>query len=203
MLSFQIYDTRIRLSIWFFTVLYLFLIMDTHRLYPILFGSIFLHETGHLLMMKFFKKKISQISFMPFGIHIRCDDTVQQSYGREFLITLAGPISNLACAIGCWIFTEYYSTNISLLFLIIIVNLILGIFHLLPIGVLDGGRLLTQILQMRGVEQTEKICATISFIFLLPLLLLSVWLFLTQGCNPTLLITGIYLTVTAVYQLKS
>ncbi|MBC8569539.1 M50 family metallopeptidase [Zongyangia hominis] len=200
MLTFRICNTQIRLSIWFFAVLYLFLIMDTQRLYPLFFGSIFLHEGGHLLMMKLCGKKVDAISFMPFGIQVRCEDTVEQSYGREIAITLAGPFLNLLCAGVCFLLAG--DATAGTLALLAAVNLTLGVFNLLPIGVLDGGRLLHEILQMRGVERQESIAAAVSFLFLAPLLFLALWLFLTQGHNPTLLITGIYLTATAIFKLR-
>ena len=198
MLTFRIRNTRLHLSIWFFAILYLFLIMDRQQFYPLFFGSIFLHEAAHLIIMIWWKKKILSISLLPFGIRVSTEETVIQSYGQEISITLAGPLANFICAAGClWCLSFHQSLPLAVS---AAVNLVLGAFNLLPIGVLDGGRLLTQFLQMRGCQKTEKITSTVSLLFLLPLLSFSIWLFLFHGHNPSLLITGIYLTSTAIFK---
>ena len=86
MLTFRIRNTRLHLSIWFFAILYLFLIMDRQQFYPLFFGSIFLHEAAHLIIMIWWKKKILSISLLPFGIRVSAEETVIQSYGQEFLL---------------------------------------------------------------------------------------------------------------------
>ena len=127
MLTFRIRNTRLHLSIWFFAILYLFLIMDRQQFYPLFFGSIFLHEAAHLIIMIWWKKKILSISLLPFGIRVSTEETVIQSYGQEISITLAGPLANFICAAVClWCLSFHQSLPLAVS---AAVNLVLGAFN--------------------------------------------------------------------------
>ena len=87
---------------------------------------------------------------------------------KKVIISCAGPITNFIIAIIFYFF-DFSIFNISREF-IIYTNLIIGIFNLIPIYPLDGGRIIKNILHIKiGLKESykyTKIIANLSIIIL-------------------------------------
>lgn len=92
----------------------------------------FLHEMGHCAVLRFFHTPITQISFTFYGAKIVFAQPI--SYAQEWCSAAAGPAVNLllACLFSMLPFGAAFAG----------VNLSLALFNLLPVGHLDGARLL-------------------------------------------------------------
>ena len=105
---------------------------------------------------------------------MQCDDYNKKiNYANRFvlkkvIISCAGPITNFIIAIIFYFF-DFSIFNISREF-IIYTNLIIGIFNLIPIYPLDGGRIIKNILHIKiGLKESykyTKIIANLSIIIL-------------------------------------
>lgn len=97
-----------------------------------IFLIIFLHELGHVLIIKLFKYKIIEVEFFPFGGITKIDKPINSSLNKELIIALAGVTIQLIL---------YYILIILKPIDYIMINdynkLIL-LFNLLPIIPLDG-----------------------------------------------------------------
>ena len=109
------------------------LIAGAGEVLPLVALSALCHELGHLTALKLVGAKVEQIRLTAFGAEIRAD-TRYLSYGREIFCTLAGPAVNLFLAVVLARVTGDY--------LMAGANLFLGVFNLLPLPSLDGGRAL-------------------------------------------------------------
>lgn len=109
------------------------LVAGTGEVLPLVALSALCHELGHLTALKLVGAKVEQIRLTAFGAEIRTD-TRYLSYGREIFCTLAGPAVNLFLAVVLARVTGDY--------LMAGANLFLGVFNLLPLPSLDGGRAL-------------------------------------------------------------
>ncbi len=117
----------------FFAMAALAVLAGAGTVLPLVFLSALCHELGHLAALRLAGAKVERIRLTAFGAEIRAD-TRYLPYGREILCTLAGPAVNLALAlIFARISGEYVLAG---------ANLLLGVFNLLPIPSLDGGRAL-------------------------------------------------------------
>lgn len=95
------------------------------------------------------------------------------------LISLAGPLSNLILAIFIslvWRLGIYLSPSsgqiLSFFFLPLLqLNLVLGVFNLLPLNPLDGGKILTGLLPSPQSEAVERFLESYSLILLILLFL--------------------------------
>jgi len=114
------------------------------------------------------------------------------SYGEEVLIIAAGPASSLlvAALIG-------WSTSGSgneCLYLFAGLNLAVGIFNLLPIWPLDGGRMLNLLLiRLLDPIRGERACRLFSAILGTGILVMGVLLMVQTRGNPTLLLTALWI----------
>lgn len=141
-----------------------------------LFVSVLLHELAHSYVAKRYGVNIASITLLLFGGVASMG--VPQKPGQEAKIAFAGPLTSLMIGSIC-LFTYNYviSSNSALsqnsIYLIIWVlgsmNLLLGIFNLLPAFPMDGGRILRSFLaiKMSYVKATHSAASIGKFIAIL------------------------------------
>ncbi len=163
-----------------------------------IFGCVVLHELGHALTARLFGVRTRDITLYPIG-GIASLERMPRAPGAELLITLAGPLVNVAIA-GLlflalqiehswepWASESYltdFATNLMW------VNVILAVFNMIPAFPMDGGRVLRASLSgPLGRYRATVIAAQLGRIiaFLLPLLTLSF------GFSPMLLILAVFI----------
>lgn len=112
----------------------------------VLIFSLSLHEFAHWLAAQAMHVRIEEIRLMPFGGAAHIGNPYILSGSQLFIISVAGPLSNLALIVICAAFAhwEFLSPEVALTMLEI--NLVLLLFNLLPALPLDGGRMLYAIL---------------------------------------------------------
>jgi Zn-dependent protease len=132
------------------------------------FGCVLLHEFGHALMARRFGIETEDITLYPIGGVARLR-RMPRAPGAELLIALAGPAVNFAI-VGALTVLSLLGLNAlvagtTLEFLLnelLIVNLVLGLFNLIPAFPMDGGRVLRALLGgWLGRAQATTIAATI------------------------------------------
>jgi Zn-dependent protease/CBS domain-containing protein len=133
----------------------------------LLFVCVALHELGHSLVAQRLGIQVHDITLWPIGGIARIRRTPERP-SHEFLITAAGPATNvvLALLIGVglllWLGPQQILATLSsprqiaalltrtdfrsLLFLLLLNNLLLALFNLIPAFPMDGGRLLRALL---------------------------------------------------------
>ena len=91
------------------------------------------------------------------------------------LMALSGPLSNLAVALVTGIFIRYFlfpwEIYVKVLIFMLLMNIGLGLFNLLPIPPLDGSHILENILPVSFAQRYERIRQYAPFIFIGLLLL--------------------------------
>jgi Zn-dependent protease/CBS domain-containing protein len=138
----------------------------TAVLITLIFVTVVIHELSHSYMAKRYGIKIERIVLLPIGGLSEMEE-IPKDPDQELRIALVGPVSNLIIALACYIVLMIYgnslSTDISgFLYYFFIVNLILGLFNLLPAFPMDGGRILRAFLAERmSFVKATKLAATI------------------------------------------
>jgi len=115
-----------------------------------IFGFVFLHEMGHALMARQYGIETEHITLYPIG-GVAALRRMPRSAGPELLIALAGPAVNFALAVGFWAILAMEGVAFGadpdpFLAQLLFANLGLGLFNLLPIFPMDGGRVLRALL---------------------------------------------------------
>jgi Zn-dependent protease len=120
-----------------------------------LFGSVLLHEFGHALMARRFGIETEDITLYPIGGVARLR-RMPRAPGAELLIALAGPAVNFAI-VGALMGLGFLGLDqvlfdaglvgmVEFLERLVYVNLVLGLFNLIPAFPMDGGRVLRALL---------------------------------------------------------
>ncbi|MCI9405644.1 MAG: hypothetical protein HFK04_01820 [Oscillospiraceae bacterium] len=173
----------IRISVPFLCGLILFLLFDRTGLGGQMVLAALVHEIGHLIAMAALGEQPQSIIFGGFGIRMERRLGTRLPYQKEIWIYGAGPAANLLTAL-------LFFSNPR----ICRVHLLLGLFNLLPMGVLDGGQILRCILQQKmEMVRGDFWRRSVSLCCGLLLILLAVAVFLTSGYNASLLSTSVYL----------
>jgi Zn-dependent protease len=135
-----------------------------------LFSCVVLHEFGHALMAKRFNIVTQRITLLPIG-GVASMEKLPEDPIEEIKVALAGPAVNVVIAGLLWFWLsinsievsneEIMATGGSFIFQLMIVNIILAVFNLLPAFPMDGGRVLRAVLAMRMKHHkaTEKAAA--------------------------------------------
>lgn len=135
----------------------------------LLFVCVTLHEFGHALVAKYYKVNVPYITLLPIG-GVASLERMPDKPMQEFLIAIAGPLVNFVIAallfplvllfrgfqegaLGFANVAEFMNQMqspglLGLVIYLVVTNLGLGIFNLLPAFPMDGGRILRALLAM-------------------------------------------------------
>lgn len=138
--------------------------------------SAIIHEIGHLLVLRILGIRAFRY---PRGVinGLRIKKTTHLSYRDEALVSLGGPLINLALGIFLMLpFNSEYLTTFGAL------NVMTAISNLLPIEGYDGHKILSAILLSRsnGIKH-ERALITLSLVFSAILTFFSLFLILSLG----------------------
>ena len=144
------------------------------------------HEGGHLAAMVALGCPPTACTLGAFGARLEMGRDRLTGYGRNILVSLAGPAVNALAALVLWRCGRAQAAA---------VHALLGAFNLLPAAALDGGQILRCLLGLLGRERhAELILRLTSAAVLLPLAATAAYTAL-HGGNTTMLIVGGYLTL--------
>ncbi|WP_367649417.1 M50 family metallopeptidase [Paenibacillus sp. NEAU-GSW1] len=107
-----------------------------------LFLIVLVHEAGHLMTAKSFGWTIREVKLLPFGGVVEVDDASGLPAGQEAMVAIAGPLQNLWMGLAAWGCGQLGWWDAEWAAYVWKANVMIGLFNLLPIYPLDGGKLL-------------------------------------------------------------
>lgn len=155
--------------------------------------SALMHELAHIAALKLSGGVPKKLRAGGAGLALNTDGCL--SYRTDALVAAAGPcMSALICAVF-FVISRFYVFN-SITVYLTFANFALFALNALPIYPLDGGRVLYSLLCLKLTPRRAGIITRcISFIFLLPLGIISVIILIRTEYNLSLLIICIYIAV--------
>lgn len=147
---------RIRIHLKIFIFILIFLLTNQIKIYGVLMLFALIHELGHMLVGMLLGFKPAKLEIMPYGVSVgfdvKCEDYNRKVKNgnmlsiKKLIIALAGPLINLIITIVFLIFNmSFFGIEREL---VIYANILIGVFNLLPIYPLDGGRIIKNILHI-------------------------------------------------------
>lgn len=161
--------------------------LDSGMLVPQALAACALHELGHYAAIRLLGGRVARLNISCVGAEMALSARYPLGPARELAATLAGPTVNLLCAWICsglgegwWCFTG--------------LHLALGLFNLLPVGPLDGGRALACLLTLAGREDlAQPVVGLLSAGLSMGLTMGALLLWRAGEGNLTLLLTALWL----------
>ena len=187
----------LRVSVYFAGMVTLCIIAAPVR--QIALGLVFaaLHELGHLAAMAVFRAPAQCICLTAAGVRIERAPGLSLGFSQEIIIAFAGPAVSLALA-GFFGALQFCILHCHFSFITdcAAINLGFGLFNLLPVRQLDGGRALYFALCRRVNEAAaEQICLAVSLGCLFFVGVGAALLCLRGGVKLTLIVAVVYLAV--------
>ncbi len=172
------------------------------------FGCVYLHELGHAFAAKHYGIRTLDITMLPIGGIARLERLPEIAW-QELWISLAGPAVNIviAFAVGVGLFLRGELAHMrgmdvfrsSFLEQLVVTNLILAIFNMIPALPMDGGRVLRSLLQLRmkrlpATEIAVRVSRYLAFFLIMIGFLKSWW---------TLGFIGVFVLISGFQELMS
>jgi Zn-dependent protease len=156
-----------------------------------LFASVTLHELGHSWVAMRYGLTIESITLWILGGMAALSE-IPREWDREFWIAIAGPITSVLVAAGCYAILLATPESLPIVRFVVgylaIVNIVLVVFNLLPAFPMDGGRILRALLaRNRPYASATRIAGRIGVLFAILFAVVGV-----LGFNPILLLLALF-----------
>lgn len=170
-------------------------VMTSMAFIIVLFACVVMHEFGHALTARRFGINTRGITLLPIG-GVASLERMPEDPKQEILVALAGPAVNAVIAVVLWVYLsatngipnlEHMTNNeIPFLFQIMVINIMLAVFNLLPAFPMDGGRVLRAALAFfmphnAATQQAARIGQTFAFALAILGIMYNPWLILIAG----------------------
>ena len=166
----------------------------------LVFGCVLLHEFGHALAARRYGIRTPDITLLPIGGLARLD-RMPDHPSQEIVVAVAGPLVNVAIAAVLWIYliatggmqqldvTRHLGVSLPLRLLVVNIGLVL--FNMIPAFPMDGGRVLRAVLAMRmDYARATHIAASIgqacAFAF-------GIWALMHNPINPLYVLVAVFI----------
>lgn len=190
---FNLHGYKVEINIWFFIALCLVLIIDTDSGFAWCLLAATIHEYGHIWAMKILGCRNCTIRLSGFGIKLIRKEGIFGSNFQEIICSLAGPLVNFLCFALLYAIGKAFSVWEHII-PFAQMNLALGLFNILPIFPLDGGKIVAVMLSMFCSDgQSLKFSELISALFLMPIATIGILVAIKTKYNFSLLILVVYL----------
>lgn len=181
---------RIRINIQIFLVAVLLTFAHQIKVYAWLMLFALIHECAHMITGLLLNLKPKSLEIEPFGVSVIFEG-YKNSEIKKIIIAIAGPVMNFILA-GSFSLIDLEAKTI-----IINSNLLLGLFNLVPIYPLDGGRILKYVLKVKndGFEIETIINKTSNILMIILTILSSVLILIYKNIGLFIIVIYLWLII--------
>lgn len=197
-MRFKLLGTEIYVSFLFAAVIAFMLATDRTGLALPTLCAVLFHETGHLLAMWALDCNPKRVKLIPASVQITMP--FSKSFRNDLIIAVCGPLVNFI--IFGVLYFNYLAFHGQTTLYYALVNLLVGLFNILPVKGLDGGTILFTLLARKwDINKAALTVKLITVIMALGVIVLAVMLTVYKKFNPTLYLVGIYLLISAIIKI--
>ena len=161
----------------------------------VLFACVVMHEFGHALTARRFGINTRGITLLPIG-GVASLEKMPDDPKEEIQVALAGPAVNGVIATLLWLYfvatssmptvDDVSNNDIPFLFQIMVINIMLAVFNLLPAFPMDGGRVLRAVFALfmphnDATQRAAMVGQTFAFALAVLGIMYNPWLILIAG----------------------
>lgn len=200
-MQFKIKNTTYKISFTFFALILFALTADKGKTVITLLFFAVVHEIVHLIFIYRFSVAPKEVSFTLFGANIKKAITVTNNLNSEIIINASAPVFNILTGAFFYLLSKYISDYEGALIEMASINLVLGIFNLIPFYTFDGGNTLKYILlKYFSDKRTEQALTCISLAVTIAFSFISIHIFLNYQHNFSLFIMSIYMFLSIIFK---
>lgn len=153
---------RVKVSYPFIFLVSILVALDDGNKLIMTICAMLIHEAGHIFGLMFKKIPFKKITVGITGANIIYGDKKLTSYKDDIVIAVMGSCFNFAAVIMSLAIESYYVCDMSFF---VGINVLSGMFNMLPIMPLDGGRALVSFIAMKAdLTDIEKIMRKTSIV---------------------------------------
>lgn len=157
------------------------------------FGSILMHESGHMLAAVLMRGKLKGISILPVGVNASIEESCTDVL-KSIVIYLCGPFVNMLLIVIGLLINSYYLIPSDDMRFFIIINVYLAAFNLLPALPLDGGKIIRAGLASRyGLMPAQRCIRFLSLFLAVILVACGIMQMIHSFPNISLFLIGFYI----------
>ncbi len=188
---FKLFNIEFQISVPFAVMFAFLLVTDKTGLMSASLLAVVLHEMGHLVWMKKCRTAPKSVKMSLGGMLMvgSAFCTAKESIS----IALAGPIVNFLFSAVFYCLGVYFDNLLLAAFGV--VQFLVGAINLLPVKGLDGGTVLTVLLEKHCKRNADLTIKLVSFCVSVAILVLGIAVTVKNTSNPSLLLLGIYLII--------
>lgn len=164
------------------------------------FIFIFIHESAHVIVAKSMQMSFKEWISHPIGFAIEIDEVEELTSKQKIILYGSGPFMNFILALLFFIIYRIFRNDIFLLF--VNINLILGIFNLIPAFPLDGAQIFRIILSKFFLYK-EACKITVWCSFIISLLLMTMFIYFIHSFNITLFLSSILIFISSLKEKRN
>lgn len=181
--SFKIFNINIKISYIIFFILFFSMFFNYLSRLLVLIIVVLIHELCHCFMCIYYGIEISEINLFIFGGVAKYKGDIESNPKQEIFISLAGPVSNfILIAIAILIMSIFNIEMNEIIQFFIACNLTIGLFNMIPLLPLDGGRILRGIIgYYLGIKKATYIVVKIGYIICILLFGIGIYLSLVYN----------------------
>lgn len=187
----------IKISRYFIPYVIFLVIIGYRGQIAITFIIVFCHELIHYLFARYYKISGFDIEFIAVGTVIKLKDLDEADKMEDIIISSSAPLLNIIFSIISY--ALYRKLNMDIFYMLFSINLIIGIFNLIPAFPLDGGRIFRDILNFKvDYRKANRIMIVISIIIGSILMLIYMINFLKEKSVFNIGIIGLFIVVSSL-----
>lgn len=190
---------KIRISYPLIGVVPVLVFFDTEYKLLSVLAAMAIHEAGHIWGMVYRKIAFNNIKIGICGAVISYGKDRLTSYAEDVFIALMGSVFNFLVIVAAFVMHRLTGWNFDFF---IGINALLGLFNMIPIIPLDGGRVMVSILSIKfGVNAAAMIMKAFGIIVALLGIVTGFRLCILQHGNFTLLMVSSVVLLKNIYEL--
>jgi len=172
-----------------------------------LFGVVLIHELGHVAAAKGFGWRVKEVQLLPFGGVAVVEELGTVPAREELIVALAGPLQHVWMVALAWAMQAAGAPGGDWWGYFLQVNVMIGLFNLLPVLPLDGGKVMLCLLSYAMSYHRSIVCSVwISLALSAGIVLAAIGQELHGGAGAhlqlNLAVIGVFLLVSNWFALK-